>query len=100
MNVEMVAQWQLAASAKANACHHTAAIWPTASASEVRPAFVAARQHLVERLCETHGAQHDVIGICHFGIAPLAEKRASCDSLVKLSDYAISFVLSDPAQLP
>jgi hypothetical protein len=42
MNVEMVAQWRLAASAKVNACHHTAAIWWTVSASEVRPAFVAA----------------------------------------------------------
>jgi hypothetical protein len=39
MNVEMVAQWRLAASAKANGCDHTAAIWP---ASEVRLAFVAA----------------------------------------------------------
>jgi hypothetical protein len=39
MNVEMVAQWRLAASAKANGCDHTAAIWP---ASEVRLALVAA----------------------------------------------------------
>jgi len=91
MNVEMVAQWRLAASAKASGCDHTAAIWP---ASEVRLALVAAPR--LTMICLSRPG-------VHMGYGPVNGDHFAASlsvwTIASISAKKLLFCLSCPFQL-